>query len=145
MTPPSLLTTLGWTGILQNTMVISIVDDDESVRTATKSLIRSLGFVAHTFASAEELLRSPHLDETACVISDVQMPGMSGVELQSRLAAEGRHTPVILITAFPNESVEQRALKAGAICFLHKPFDGQALIKCLGDALRIWKGNLNNI
>jgi FixJ family two-component response regulator len=120
---------------LQEALVISIVDDDESVRTAVGSLIKSLGFVARTFASAEEFLSSPHVDETACLISDVQMPGISGVELQSRLAADNYRTPIIFISAFGNESVAQRALKAGATAFLQKPFDGKTLVKCLDKAL----------
>jgi FixJ family two-component response regulator len=115
--------------------VISIVDDDESVRSATRSLVRSLGLVAYAFASAEEFLQSPHLDATACLISDVQMPGMSGVELQNKLATDGRYIPIIFITAYPTESIRARALRGGAICFLHKPFDGQTLIKCLTSAL----------
>ena len=132
---PALACSFDWTDALQKVPVISIVDDDASVRCATKSLVRSLGLVAYTFSSAEEFLRSPHLGETSCLISDVQMPGMTGVEMQGSLAAAGHRTPIIFITAFPNEVVKERALKAGAICFLHKPFDGQTLIKCLGDAL----------
>jgi FixJ family two-component response regulator len=120
---------------LQDAAVVSIIDDDESVRTAIASLMRSLGFTVDTFASAEDFLSSPRVDETACLISDVQMPGISGIELQSRLAAQGRHTPIIFITAFPNESVAERALKAGATCFLQKPFDGKTLVRCVGDAL----------
>jgi len=85
--------------------------------------------------SAEEFLRSPELDETPCLISDVQMPGISGLELQSRLASEHRQTPIIFITAFPDAPIQQQALKAGAICFLKKPFDGRELIKCVDRAL----------
>jgi FixJ family two-component response regulator len=125
---------------LQEALVISIVDDDESVRTAVGSLIKSLGFVARTFASAEEFLSSPHVGETACLISDVQMPGISGVELQSRLAADNYRTPIIFISAFGNEAVAQRALKAGATAFLHKPFDGKTLMKCLEEALNSPRG-----
>jgi FixJ family two-component response regulator len=116
--------------------VISIIDDDESVRVATRSLVRSLGFTAHTFASAEEFLHSSLVNDSACVITDVQMPGLSGVELQSRLLAQGYNTPIIFITAFPDESVEARAMKAGAICFLSKPFDGPTLIRYLDAALQ---------
>jgi FixJ family two-component response regulator len=126
---------------LQDALVISIVDDDESVRAAVGSLIKSLGFVARTFASAEEFLSSPHVDETACLISDVQMPGISGVELQSRLAADNYRTPIIFISAFGNESVAQRALKAGATAFLQKPFDGKTLMKCLEKALNSSPGS----
>jgi FixJ family two-component response regulator len=116
--------------------VISIIDDDESVRLATKRLVRSLGFIGHAFASAGEFLQSPRLDDTSCVIADVQMPGMSGLELQSVLLARGNRTPLILITAFPDEGVRARVLEAGAICFLSKPFDGPRLIQCLERALK---------
>jgi FixJ family two-component response regulator len=116
--------------------VIAIIDDDESVRLATKRLVRSLGFIGHTFTCADEFLQSPLLNDTSCVIADVQMPGMSGVELQSRLIAEGNRTPMILITAFPDDRTRTRALTAGAICFLSKPFDGPTLIQCLDTALK---------
>ena len=120
---------------MSNPPVISIVDDDRSVRAATYNLVRSLGYTVHTFASAEEFLRSPHLKDTSCVIADVQMPAMSGVELQAHLLAKGRRVPFIFITAFAVESARRQALKAGATCFLTKPFDGEALIKCLDAAL----------
>jgi len=120
---------------LPHVPVISIIDDDASVRVATNNLIRSLGYTVHTFASAEEFLRSARLDDTSCVIADVQMLAMSGVELQGLLAAQGYRLPFIFITAFPEETIRARALKAGAICFLTKPFDGPTLIKCLGAAL----------
>jgi FixJ family two-component response regulator len=123
-------------GHVKKTPVISIIDDDSSVRTATESLMRSLGFVAHTFASAEEFLQSRNVDETSCLISDVQMPHMSGIELQSRLLARDNRTPIIFITAFPDENVQTRALKAGAVCFLVKPVDGQTLLNCLDEALK---------
>jgi FixJ family two-component response regulator len=125
--------------------VISIVDDDESVSAALRSLVRSLGLVAHAFASAEEFLQSAHLDETACLISDIQMQGMSGVDLQMKLASDGRLIPIIFITAFPKDSVRAHVLEAGAICFLHKPFDGQALIQCIESALGksvVGRGNI---
>ncbi len=115
--------------------VISIVDDDASVRAATNRLVRSLGYVAFTFASADEFLRSPQLRDSSCVIADVQMPGMSGVDLQRHLRAQGCRLPIIFITAFPDESVRARALDAGAVCFLTKPFDGPTLIKYLDAAL----------
>jgi FixJ family two-component response regulator len=116
--------------------VISIIDDDVSVRIATHRLVRSLGYVAHTFASAAEFLQSPHMKETACVIADVQMPGMSGVELQNVLNGQGRCVPMIFITAFPEENVRARAMKAGAVAFLSKPFDGTVLIECIDLALK---------
>jgi FixJ family two-component response regulator len=116
--------------------MISIVDDDESVREATKGLIRSLGYSAATFASAEEYLRSERVRDTSCLITDVQMPGMSGVDLQHRLIAEGHRTPIIFVTAFPEERLRTRALEAGAFGFLNKPFDDECLIKCLDKALK---------
>jgi FixJ family two-component response regulator len=116
--------------------VISIIDDDTSVRVAANRLVRSLGYVAHTFASAKDFLQSPNVDDTWCVIADVQMPGMSGVELQSLLNAQGRDVPMIFITAFPEESIRTRALEGGAIGFLSKPFDGQVLIECIDCALK---------
>ena len=124
-----------WTVHLQTSSVIAIVDDDESVRIATRSLVRSLGFTAHAFSSAEEFLQSPHVDECSCVITDMQMPGLSGLDLQSRLLTEGRRIPIIFMSAFVDEDVEARAMRAGAVCFLCKPFDGRFLIKCLEEAL----------
>jgi FixJ family two-component response regulator len=120
--------------------VISIIDDDASVRAATDNLLRSLGYVAHTFASAEEFLRSTQFNETSCVIADVQMPAMTGVELQALLLAQGHRVPFIFITAFPEETIRGRAMKAGAICFLTKPFDRLTLIKCLDTALERHSG-----
>ena len=116
--------------------MISIVDDDASVREATKGLVRSLGYVAATFASAEEYLQSERVADTSCLITDVKMSGMSGVELQHRLIAAGHRTPVIFMTAFPEESVRARALKAGAFGFLSKPFDDDHLVECLDKALK---------
>jgi len=116
--------------------VISIIDDDASVQAATDNLLRSLGHTVYTFVSAEEFLRSAHLNDTSCVIADVQMPGMSGVDLQARLLTQGCRVRFIFITAFPEETIRARALKAGAICFLTKPFDRLTLIRCLDTALQ---------
>ena len=115
--------------------VISIIDDDGSVRAATHNLVRSLGYAVETFASAEEFLHSPHRNDTSCVITDVRMPVMSGLELQAHLIADGLSLPFIFITAFSVEEDRARAMRAGAICFLIKPFDGETLIKCLDAAL----------
>src|SRR5262249_31588586 len=115
--------------------VISIIDDDASVRTATARLLRSMGFSAYAFASAKEFLSSPQLSETSCVIADVQMPGMTGVELQDYLIAHDHGMPVIFITAFPHDRVRERAINAGAICFLSKPFDEARLLECVERAL----------
>jgi FixJ family two-component response regulator len=115
--------------------VITIIDDDASVRVATNRLVRSLGYVTHAFASADEFLRSPQVNATSCVIADVHMPGMNGVELQRRLRAQGSRLPFIFITAFPDESIRARALEGGAVELLAKPFDAATLIKCLDVAL----------
>lgn len=120
---------------MRKLQVISIIDDDASVRAATDNLLRSLGYRVCAFVSAEEFLRSGHLNDTACVIADVQMPGMSGVDLQAWLLTQGNRVPFIFITAFPEKTMRARALKAGAVCFLAKPFDRLTLIRCLDTAL----------
>ena len=120
--------------------VISVIDDDASVRAATNNLLRSHGYTVHTFASAEEFLRSVHLNNTSCVVADVQMAVMSGLDLLTQMRTQGYRVPFIFITAFPDESVRARALKAGAICFLAKPFAGPTLIKCLDTALERHRG-----
>ena len=116
--------------------MISIVDDDEAVRESTEGLVRSLGYLAATFSSAEEFLNSERLHDTSCLITDLQMPGLSGMELQSRLIAGGHHMPIIFITAFPEASVRERALEAGAVCFMSKPYSEDRLIGCLDRALK---------
>jgi FixJ family two-component response regulator len=121
---------------LQKASIVSIVDDDESVREATKGLVRSLGYPAAAFASAEEFLHSERMNDTACLITDVQMPGLSGVELQRRLLAQGLRMPIIFITAFPEERVRRHVLGAGAMCFLSKPFHEDKLIACLDAVLK---------
>ena len=115
--------------------MIAVIDDDASIRVATDSLLRARGYAVGTFASAAEFLKSRQLYETACVITDVRMPDMSGVELQTVLRNQGRSTPFIFITAFPEESARLRALHDGALCFLSKPFDAPALIRCVEAAL----------
>jgi FixJ family two-component response regulator len=121
---------------LSKLSLVAIVDDDASVRATTDSLVRSLGYVVNTFASAEEFLRSNRLDDLSCVIADVQMPGMSGVELQAHLLTKGNYVPFIFVTAFPDDRVRAQALGAGAICYLTKPFDGDSLVQCLQAALK---------
>ncbi len=116
--------------------VISIIDDDESVREATKNLIRSLGYHAATFASAEEYLQSDDAWRSSCLITDLHMPGMSGVDLQERLIADGNRTPMIFMTAYFDESIRARALRAGAFGFLRKPYDEKYLVECLDVALK---------
>jgi FixJ family two-component response regulator len=120
---------------LQQIPVISIVDDNESVREATKVLIRSLGYEAATYASAEAFLESGRVDESSCLITDVQMPGMSGLDLQNQLNGQGHRLPVIFITAYPEPKTRARALQAGALGFLSKPFSENSLISCLERAL----------
>jgi FixJ family two-component response regulator len=125
---------------LSTLSVISVIDDDASVRAATNNLLSSHGYIVHTFASAEEFLRSTQLHDTACVIADVQMPAMSGLDLLTLLRTQRYRAPFIFITAFPDDSVRTRALRAGAICFLGKPFAGPTLIKCLETALQAHRG-----
>jgi len=115
--------------------VISIIDDDLSVRVAIERLVRSLGYVAQTFSSASEFLLCSSSNGTSCIVTDVQLPGMSGVELQEYLIAHDHGMPVIFITAFPHERVRERAMKGGAICFLSKPFDEPQLLECVQRAL----------
>jgi FixJ family two-component response regulator len=115
--------------------VIAIVDDNESFRHAIASFIRSLGYAVLQFASAEAFLKSNRLYDTDCLISDVQMPGMNGIELQGKLTAEGHHFPIIFVTAFPGMKARAQALASGAIGFLAKPFSDEILITCLNKAL----------
>jgi FixJ family two-component response regulator len=116
--------------------VIVIIDDDESARVTTLSFVRSLGFDAATFSSAEEYLQSRQWDRTLCLISDVQMSGMSGLDLHRHLAAQGHRVPFIFITAFADDKIRSRALAQGAVCILEKPFEGQALSRCIDIALK---------
>jgi FixJ family two-component response regulator len=120
---------------LSDAPIISIVDDDESMRCAMKSLVTSLVLRVHTFRSAEEFLQSPHVEDTSCLITDLQMPGLSGVGLQSVLLAQARHMPIILVTAFPEERMRNRAMEARAPGFLSKPFESQMLIKLIEKAI----------
>ena len=115
--------------------VVAIVDDDDSFCRATTSFIRSLGYAVLSFASAEALLNSDRLHETDCVVSDVQMPGMNGIELQSKLIVQGYRLPIIFVTAFSEMRARGQALSAGAIGFLAKPFSDEELISCLNRAL----------
>jgi FixJ family two-component response regulator len=116
--------------------LISIVDDDALARDGIRELVESLGYSAVTFKSAEHFLESGLVADTTCLITDVQMPGLSGLDLQDALQSQGRHMPVILITAYPNEKHRSRALDGGAVGFLSKPFNEEALIKCLTTAIK---------
>jgi FixJ family two-component response regulator len=120
---------------LAKNAMISIVDDDKSVREAAKLLVKSLGYATATFESAEAFLASGRLSDTACLITDVQMPGMSGVDLQSHLTENGHDLPVIFVTAYPEASIRARAMNAGAFGFLSKPFSEDSLIECLDRAM----------
>jgi FixJ family two-component response regulator len=121
---------------VSRTPVVSIVDDDESIRNAMSSLVRSLGYDALTFGSAEAFLAFPRLHETSCLVLDVQMPGMSGLDLQDELRARNYSVPIIFITAFPEEGLRRRAEAAGALGFFSKRVDGQIIIACLNKALQ---------
>ena len=115
--------------------VIAIVDDDEGVRTSLASLVRSIGYEAQAYESGMDFLRQAPGDDPACMIADVQMPVISGDELQARLITAGRHFPIIFMTAFPSEAVRQRVMAAGAHCYLGKPSSGDEIIRCLEEAL----------
>jgi len=116
--------------------LISIIDDDRSVREAIQGLIRSLGYATAAFGSAEEYLDSDRIHDTACIITDLQMPGLSGIDLQRRLIADGHRTPMIFVTAFPSDRLRKHALDAGAFGFLSKPFNETSLITCIDKALQ---------
>jgi len=115
---------------------ICVIDDDDLVCMAMQSFIRSLGYRVNTFASAEEYLSSDSGQEASCLMIDVQMPGMTGIELQSRLIADGCRVPIIFMSAFAAETVRARAMEAGTVGFLNKPFDVELLVKYLEDALK---------
>ncbi|HZX88388.1 MAG TPA: response regulator [Reyranella sp.] len=115
---------------------VAVVDDDEAVRHALSNLLASLDLGVATFASAEAFLASPACRDAACLITDVQMPGMSGLDLQRHLSETGNRLPVILITAFPQEHVRRQAEAEGAFGFFAKPFEGGLMIQCIERALR---------
>ncbi len=115
--------------------VISIVDDDGSARDGVMDLIMAMGFAAEAFASAEDFLKSDTLHNTSCLIADVQMPGMTGLELHKRLVESGNLIPTILVTAFPNDRDRRRALQEGVICYLTKPFSEDDLVACMRSTL----------
>ena len=118
-----------------NVPVISVVDDDRSIVEAIASLLESVGYAAAGFVSAQAFLNSPQLRCTACLILDVRMPEIGGLELQRRLAAEKIHTPIIFISANGDREVSAEALKAGAVAFLRKPFSQESLLGALRSAL----------
>jgi FixJ family two-component response regulator len=120
---------------LSNHHLISIVDDDAAVREATTGLMRALGFLAESFGNAQDFLKFDGLRSTACLIADVQMPQMSGLELHRHLSASGIYIPTILITAYPDDEARARALEAGVIGYLTKPFNTNDLLACIHSAL----------
>jgi FixJ family two-component response regulator len=122
------------------TPTVAVVDDDEAVRGALSNLLSSLDLGVATFASAEEFLASPAAAVAGCLITDVQMPGMSGLDLQRHLADSGNRMPVILITAFPLDHIRRQAESDGAAGFFVKPFDARLVIECIERAL-LEKGN----
>jgi FixJ family two-component response regulator len=128
-------------GKLPKTRVLSVVDDDASVRTAIGRLIKSFGFTVEIFGSGEEFLLLGSLRITSCLVLDVQMPGMNGLQLQSQLEAEGYRIPIIFITAYPNERIRARALEAGAVDFLTKPFGEEVLLSGIRTALELSDGD----
>jgi FixJ family two-component response regulator len=120
--------------------LIVVVDDDEAIRIAAASLIRSLGLVVRTFASAEEFLSADIAAKISCLVSDVYMPGISGLDLPDVLLARGQRTPIIFITAYLDERIENRAQAVGAAGLFVKPFDGQGLADCIMEVLRKEQG-----
>jgi FixJ family two-component response regulator len=122
--------------VIQNkTKLVVVVDDDDSIRSAVQDLLDAVGFQARGFESAEEFLRSGKQQETACLIADIRMPGMSGLELQAQLNAERCRIPIIFITAHGDEKMRMQALRAGAVEFMAKPFDNEALLESVRAAL----------
>ena len=120
---------------MAKTSLVSVVEDDQFFRESMKRLMRSQGYNVETFASAADFLASPRLVETACLIADVHMPAMTGIELYRRLVETGYTIPTILITAYPNDTDRTRALKDGVFRYLRKPVDDKYLIRCLSAAL----------
>ena len=115
--------------------LVCLVDDDSLIRDSTVRLMRSFGFRVEAFASAEEFGNSGYLEETACLILDVRMPGMDGLELQHRLSEAGERIPIVFITAHADDEQERRAMEAGAVGFLYKPFSQESLLQAIRSAL----------
>ena len=119
----------------RGTKFVAIVDDDESIRAALQGFMKEAGLPAQAFASAEEFLGSGDLSQVGCLVADIRMPGMSGLELQARLNAERHRIPTVFITAHGDESMKMQALRAGAVEFLAKPFDEDVLLDCVRAAM----------
>ena len=120
---------------MPNAPLVSVVEDDQFFRESMRRLMRSLGYSVEAFPSATDFLASPRLVETACLIADVHMPAMTGLELHRHLIAAGYAIPTILVTAYPDDDVRARALNDGVVCYLRKPVDEKHLMRCLGAAL----------
>jgi FixJ family two-component response regulator len=121
--------------------IVAIIDDDEAVGNAIEVLMRSIGMVARAFLSGEEFLRSPELSRAGCLVVDFDMPKMNGLDLHNNLSRLGKEIPTVLITAYPSDDIRTRALQAGIICYLPKPFDESELLNCIQAALDRAKGN----
>ena len=119
----------------RGTKFVAIVDDDESIRAALQGFMKEAGLPAQAFASAEEFLGSGDLTQVGCLVADIRMPGMSGLELQARLSADRHRMPIVFITAHGDESMKMQALRAGAVEFLAKPFDEEVLLDCVRAAM----------
>ena len=116
--------------------LIAIVDDDALVRDGIGELVGSLGYETVTFSSAQDFLASSVITKTTCLITDLQMPGLNGLELQEAIRSQGYCTPIILVTAYPNEQHRRRAIDNGAVGFLNKPFEEASLIRCINAAIK---------
>jgi len=121
---------------MRDSQLVAIVDDDRSVQRALKDLMESAGLSAQSFASGEEFLESDQRSETGCLVADIRMPGMSGLELQAKLKAEGSRIPIIFITAHGNAEMKMQATAAGAVDLLSKPFDDEVLLEKVRAALK---------
>jgi FixJ family two-component response regulator len=118
-----------------DTEIVAVVDDDASLRRSVRNLLTSVGFRVQAFASAEEFLESPHRANTGCLVLDVRMAGMNGLDLLKHLGAIGSRIPVVMLTAHGDDEARRRALQAGAVAFLGKPFRGDALLEAVRTAL----------
>jgi FixJ family two-component response regulator len=118
------------------TQIVSVVDDDESLRRSLKNLLGSVGFRVEAFASAEAFLQSTHQEQTSCLLLDLRLPGMNGFDLLRHLSGRGSTIPAVILTAHGDDEARQRSLQAGAVAFLSKPFDGNALLDVVRTALK---------
>jgi FixJ family two-component response regulator len=121
---------------MPKTSLVSVVEDDRYFRDSMRRLMKSLGYNVETFSSAANFIASPHLSETACLIADVHMPAMTGIELYKHLIEAGHTIPTILVTAYPDDGERARALNDGVVCYLRKPVDEKHLVRCLRAALK---------